>query len=105
MAVPPLLSVNVGVPLVVLTNTTSLMLRVNVAVLPTPMSPEPAVMPEPDVVTDDTDGVVVLICGPVWVRPVSDRLAAFPAASRIVPELRLTAVAARLAVFCPVATV
>ena len=41
----------------------------------------------------------VSICGPVWVRPVSDRLAALPAPSVIVAPLRLTAVAASAAVF------
>ena len=55
----------------------------------------PPVMPLPEVVTDDTVGVVVSICGPLWVRPVSDRLAALPAPSVTVAELRLTAVAAR----------
>ena len=50
-------------------------------------------------------GVVVSICGPLWVRPVSDRLAALPAPSVIVAELRLTAVAARAEVFCPAPTV
>ena len=41
-----------------------------------------------------TVGVVVSICGPVWVRPVSDRLAVLPAPSVMVAPLRLTAVAA-----------
>ena len=50
-----------------------------------------------------TDGIVVSICGPLWVRPVSERLAALPAPSVTVAELRLTAVAARLDVFCPAA--
>ena len=53
----------------------------------------------------DQAPTVVLICGPVWVRPVSDRLAALPAPSAIVAPLRLTAVTARSAVFCPAATV
>ena len=53
-----------------------------------------------------TVGVAVSICGPVWVRPVSDRLAALPAPSAIVtPVGRLTAVAASEAVFWPAATV
>ena len=37
-------------------------------------------------------GVMVSICGPLWVRPVSERLAALPAPSVIVAELRLIAV-------------
>ena len=49
--------------------------------------------------------MVVSICGPLWVRPVSDRLAALPAPSVIVAELRLTAVAASADVFCPAPTV
>ena len=56
-------------------------------------------MPVPDVTTDDTVGAVVSICGPVWVSPLSDRLAALPAPSLMVALLRLTAVAARPAVF------
>ena len=39
-------------------------------------------------------GVMVSICGPLWVRPESERLAALPAPSLMVAELRLTAVAA-----------
>ena len=50
-------------------------------------------------------GVVVSICGPLWVRPESERLVALPAPSVMVAELRLTAVAASDAVFCPAATV
>ena len=46
--------------------------------------------------SDAMVGVVVSICGPLWVRPESERLAALPAPSLIVAELRLTAVAARL---------
>ena len=38
-------------------------------------------IPVPDATTDDTVGAVVSICGPAWVRPVSDRLAALPAPS------------------------
>ena len=34
-------------------------------------------------------GVVVSICGPVWVRPESDRLAALPALSVMVAELEI----------------
>ena len=45
------------------------------------------------------------ICGLPWVRPVSDRLAALPAPSWMVPPLRLTAVTIRSGVFCPAATV
>src|SRR5580700_7173995 len=47
---------------------------------------------------------VVSICGPVWVRPESERSAALPAPSVTVAELRLTAVAARRAVFWPAPT-
>ena len=56
-------------------------------------------------VTDDTAGVVVSICGPLWVRPESERLAAVPAPLVMVAELRLTAVAASAEVFCPAPTV
>ena len=38
-------------------------------------------------------GMTVSICGPVWVRPVSDRLAALPAPSVMVAPLRLMVVA------------
>ena len=55
--------------------------------------------------SDAMVGVVVSICGPLWVRPESERLAALPAPSLMVAELRLTAVAARLAVFWPAPTV
>src|ERR1700733_13038781 len=102
---PPSLRVRVGVPLVVLIVTASLMATVNVTVLPTPRSPLPLVMPLPEVVNDDTVGVVVSICGPLWVRPESDRLAALPAPSAMVAELRLTAVAASADAFCPAPTV
>ena len=47
-----------------------------------------------DSVSDAMVGVVVSICGPLWVRPESERLAALPAPSLMVAELRLTAVAA-----------
>jgi len=50
-------------------------------------------------------GAVVSICGLPWVMPLSDRLAASPAASLIVAPLRLTAVVFRSGVFCPAATV
>ena len=51
-------------------------------------------------------GVVVSICGLLWVTLLSARLAAFPEASSIVtPGGRLTAVAIRSGVFCPAATV
>ena len=56
-------------------------------------------------VNDAMVGVVVSICGPLWVRPESERLAALPAPSVMVAELRLTAVAASDAVFWPAATV
>ena len=53
-----------------------------------------------------TAGVVVSICGPLWVRPESDRLAALPALSAMVtPVGRLSAVAASEAAFWPAATV
>ena len=54
-------------------------------------------MPVPDVATDDTEAAVVSICGPVWVRPASEKLAAFPPLSFTVAPLRLTAVAASAA--------
>ena len=36
-----------------------------------------------------TVGVVVSICGPLWVRPVSDRLAALPAPSVMVAAVEI----------------
>ena len=36
-----------------------------------------------------TVGVVVSICGPLWVRPVSDRLAALPAPSAMVRRIKI----------------
>ena len=48
---------------------------------------------------------MVSICGPLWVRPVSERLAALPAPSVMVAALRLTAVAARAGGVLPGATV
>ncbi len=45
------------------------------------------------------------ISGPVWVRPLSERLALLPPLSVIVAPLRLTAVAARLEVASPDETV
>jgi hypothetical protein len=92
------LSVSVGVPPA--TVTTSLRFSVSVTVLPVVRSPLAG-----DSTTDDTVGVVVSICGPLWVRPESDRLAALPAPSVMVAELRLTAVAVRSDVFCPAPTV
>jgi hypothetical protein len=51
-------------------------------------------------------GAVVSIFGPLWVRPLSDGLAALPALSLIVTPLgRFKAVAASEAAFCPAATV
>ena len=94
MAVPPSLSVSVGVPPA--TVTASLRFSVSVTVLPALRSPL-AVTPTSDAMV----GVVVSICGPLWVRPESERLAALPAPSVMVAELRLTAVAASDAVFCP----
>ena len=63
-------------------------------VLPAPRSPL-----EGFSTSDEIVGAVVSICGPVWVRPVSDRLAALPEPSLTVPPLRLTAVAVSAAVF------
>ena len=57
---PPSLRVRVGVPPE--TVTASFKFTVRVTTLPTPMSPEPAVMPVPEATTDDTEGVVVSIC-------------------------------------------
>jgi hypothetical protein len=76
---------------------TSLRLTVNFTPLPAPRSPVPAVIPVPDVITDDTVRTVVSICRPVCARPFSSRLAAF---RRCVAPLRLIAVAASNAVFC-----
>ena len=59
---PPSLSVSVGVPPA--TVTASLRFSVSVTTLPTPRSPDPAVMPVPDATTEDTVGAVVSICGP-----------------------------------------
>ena len=98
MAVPPSLRVSVGVPPA--TVTASLRFSVRVTVLPASRSPL-----EGDSTSDDIAGVVVSICGPLWVRPLSDRLAALPAPSVMVAELRLTAVAASAAVFWPAPTV
>ena len=100
MAVPPSLSVSVGLPPVVLTVTLSLMPSVSVITLPALKSPL-----EGESVIELIAGLVVSICGPLWVRPESDRLAALPAPSVMVAELRLTAVAVRAAVFWPAATV
>ena len=50
-------------------------------------------------------GVTVSICGPLCVRPESEILAALPAPSLIVAELRLTAAAVSAEVFWPAATV
>ena len=96
MAVPPSLRVSVGVPPA--TVTASLRLSVSVTVLPALRSPL-----EGDSTIEEIIGVVVSICGPLWVRPVSERLAALPAPSVMVAELRLIAVAARADVFCPAA--
>ena len=82
------------------TVTTSLRLRVKVTVLPALRSPVAGVS-----VNEAMVGVMVSICGPLWVRPESERLAALPAPSFTVAELRLTAVAASDAVFWPAATV
>ena len=72
---PPSLSVSVGVPPGV-TVTASLVSSVSVTVLPASRSPLEGLS-----TSDEIVGVVVSICGPVWVRPVSDRLAALPAPS------------------------
>ena len=97
---PPSLSESVGAPPVVLTVTASLMSSVSVMVLPALRSPLGG-----DFTSDEIVGVVVSTCGPLWARPVSERLAALPAASVMVAELRLMVVAARPDVFCPAPTV
>ena len=56
-------------------------------------------------VTDDTVGAVVSICGAVWVRPVSDRLAALPAPSVMVAAVEIDPGHRQAAVFWPAATV
>ena len=66
MAVPPSLRVSVGVPPA--TVTASLRLSVSVTVLPASRSPLRCDA-GPDATTDATVGVVVSICGPLWVRP------------------------------------
>jgi len=68
--------------------------------VPAGRSPDPAVIPLPDATTEDTVGVVVSICGPVWVSPANDRSASVPLNCTVAP-LRLTAVTARAAVFWP----
>ena len=85
---PPSLRVSVGVPPA--TVTASLRLSVSVTRLAGIEVARPADAVR--IVTDDTVGGVVSICGPPWVRPVSDRLAALPAPSVTVAPLRLTAV-------------
>ncbi len=65
MAVPPSLSVSVGVPPA--TVTASLRFTVSVTTVPALRSPVPDVMPVPVATTDDTEGVVVSICRPVSV--------------------------------------
>ena len=97
------MSVSVGEPPA--TVTASLRLSVSVTTLPAARSPDPAVIPVPDATTDDTVGAVVSICGPVWVRPFVDRVAAFPKLSCTVAPLRLIAVAASDGAFCPAPTV
>ena len=82
------------------TVTTSLIPTVSVTTLPASRSPFAG-----DSTSEVIAGVVVSICGPLWVRPQSDRLAALPAPSVMVAELRLTAVAASAAVFWPAPTV
>ena len=101
---PPSLSVKVGVPPA--TVTASLRLTVSVTTLPVVRSPAPELMPVPDATTDDTVGVVVSICRvPAGLVTAPVRSAALPAPSLTVAVLRLTAVTARSAVFCPAATV
>ena len=59
-------------------------------------------MPVPEAATDETAGVVVSICSvPAGLATAPVRLAALPAPSLTVAELRLTAVTARSAVFWP----
>src|ERR1700737_3733152 len=101
---PPSLRVSVGVPPA--TVTASFRLTVNVTTLPAARSPVPAVIPVPDVATDDTEGVVVSICSvPAGLVTAPGRLGALPAPSGRVAELRLTAVTAKSAVFWPAPTV
>ena len=72
------------------TVTASLRLTVNVTTLPAARSPVPAVIPVPDVATDDTEGVVVSICSvPAGLVTAPVRLAALPAPSLMVavPEI------------------
>ena len=99
MAVPPSLSVSVGVP-PVLTVTASFMPSVSVTELPALTSPL-----EGDSAIELIVGVVVSICGPVWVRPVSDRLAALPAPSVIGGAVEIDRGRRQAEVFCPAATV
>ena len=87
-------------PPVVLTVTVSLMPSVSVITLPALKSPLAG-----ESVIELIAGAVVLICGPLWVRPESDRLAALPAPSVMLAALRLTAVAVSAAVFWPAPTV
>ena len=95
MAVPPSLRVRVGVPPE--TVTASFKFTVRVTTLPTPRSPEPAVMPVPEATTDDTEGVVVSICDVRQGWPAGwSCCSALPARSVIVP---LTPVTASSAVF------
>ncbi len=82
------------------TVTNSLRVSVNVTVLPASRSPLAG-----DATSEVIVGVVVSICGPVWLRLLSDRLAVLPALLVMVAELRLTAVAVRTDVFCPAPTV
>ena len=87
------------------TVTASLRLSVSVTTLPAGRSPVPAVMPVPDAATDVTVGVVVSICGPVWVTPLSEKMAALPRLFCTVAPLSVRPVAASDAVFCPAPTV
>ncbi len=92
------MSVSVGVPPA--TVTAELRLSVSGTVLPALRSPL-----EGDSAIELITGVVVSICGPVCVRPVSKKFAALPDPSFTVAPLRLTAVAASAAVFWPAPTV
>ena len=99
---PPSLSVSVGVPFA--TVTASLRLTVSVTRWPASRSPEPVVMPIPDVVTDETVGVCINL-QPGKRRHCSGEIGRIAPASFTVAEPRLTAVTAKSGVFCPAATV
>jgi hypothetical protein len=87
------------------TVTASLKFTVSVTTLPAGRSPVPAVMPAPDAATDVTVGVAVSICGPVWVTPVNEIMAASPKLFCTVAPLSEKPVAASEVVLSPAPTV